>query len=450
MNAEAKICSNGVLGLIEKIGSISSKNVKIAMIEENWHHPMFKFAVVKALDPFVTYGIAKMPKVDVACTEGRFTPATVKLLSDLEERRLTGNAAQDALISHLESLGEPSQDLLGRIITGKLKGGFTESSVNKAVPGAIYTFKAMLSHKLSDRFGKKDFTLPMKAGQQLEDPWAAELKEDGVRGFGRSTMNGQFCSRSGKPLNAGETLEAEVMTLFSLWASHWGYDEPLVVDGELDEIGGVFNDTVGSVHRKDGSDQMGLKVIDVITQAELDAGECPIVYCKRRAQLEAFFEEYGHKFERIRLVKMWPIHSVEEAMALFARVHADGEEGIIVKRPDGIWEGKRSTAWLKVKGEETVDLVVKRIEAGTEGDRFEHCMGNAWCDYTNSKGEVVEVSIGGGWSEDQRKYFWENQSELIGRLIEVEYHEETQDGSLRHPRFKRFRDDKPVSDGQGK
>jgi DNA ligase-1 len=416
------------------------------MIADCWEDSLFAFVVTQALDPFINFGIAKMPKVNACTAGGIFDRGTVSLLSKLQNRELTGNAAKSAIINQLSQLSEKSQDLLGRIITGKLKGGFSESSVNKAVPNAIYTFKAMLSHKLSDRFGKKDFLLPMKTGEGLLEPWSAELKEDGVRGFGRSEVNGKFCSRSGKPLNAGEKLESQVMIMFALWND--SDDTPLVVDGELEEIGGVFNDTVGAVHRSDSNDMMGLKVIDVITQAELDDGLCPIEYKVRRLRLEMFFSAHGHKFTRIKLVKRWPIDSVEEAMRLFGELHAGGEEGIIVKRPDGFWEGKRSTAWLKVKGEESVDLVVKRLELGDEGREFEHCLGRAICDYNGSKG-TVEVAVGGGFSVAQREYYWANPNEIVGHLIKVEYHEETQDGSLRHPRFDGIRDDKPISDGQG-
>lgn len=442
--------SDFALDLIDSIGHQSSKNKKIEMIAAFWTNSFFKFAVTQALDPFITFGIAKMPKVDKAISGIPFNSDTFDLLKNLHTRQLTGNAAKNAIISQLKILSPKSQDLLGRIITGKLKGGFTESSVNKAVPGAIYVFKAMLSHKLSDRFGKKDFWLPMKTGSKLIEPWFAELKEDGVRGFGRSVVDGAYCSRSGKPLNAGPTLESQTMTLFEKWGEEYpNLSQELVIDGELDQIDGVFNDTVGSVHVKESQDNLGLKVIDIITQGDLDKGLCSMPYQYRRAHLELFFKRYGHLFDRIKLIDRYPIHSVEEAMDLFGKLHGSGEEGIIVKDPNGFWEGKRSTSWLKVKGEEPVDLVVKRLVLGDEGRQFAHCLGRVICDYTGSNGITVEVAIGGGFSIAQREHFWENQDELVGHLIEVEYHEETQDGSLRHPRFVKIRDDKPISDGQG-
>ncbi|MDK9739291.1 hypothetical protein KI655_18510 [Vibrio sp. D404a] len=126
-----------------------------------------------------------------------------------------------------------------------------------------------------------------------------------------------------------------------------------------------------------------------------------------------------------------------------------------------------------MKGLIDVDLVVKDLVPGEEGKEFEHLMGAAICDYKNSKGNVVEVRIGGGWSIEQRAQHWANYHdepvtyttkkdnqvfehtvepnghELVGKVIQVHAHEETKDGSLRHPRFVSERDDKSPEDGQG-
>ena len=61
----------------------------------------------------------------------------------------------------------------------------------------------------------------------------------------------------------------------------------------------------------------------------------------------------------------------------------------------------------------------------------------------------VEVRVGSGLSDNDRVDFWGRREQIRGDLMEVEYHEVTPDGSLRHPRFARFRDDKPHSDGPG-
>jgi len=102
---------------------------------------------------------------------------------------------------------------------------------------------------------------------------------------------------------------------------------------------------------------------------------------------------------------------------------------------------------MKIKAEESVDLVVKGAFEG-EG-KYQGTLGGLLCDF---KG--VEVRVGGGYSDEERKEFWRlyqhdlkraNAGEplLLGTLIEVEFHEITPDGSLRHPRLSSVNNPKP-------
>lgn len=54
----------------------------------------------------------------------------------------------------------------------------------------------------------------------------------------------------------------------------------------------------------------------------------------------------------------------------------------------------------------------------------------------------VEISVGGGFSDAQRDEIWEDQEVYRGRIFEIEGYAEFQSGSLRHPQFIRWRDDK--------
>jgi len=56
----------------------------------------------------------------------------------------------------------------------------------------------------------------------------------------------------------------------------------------------------------------------------------------------------------------------------------------------------------------------------------------------------VHVAVGSGLTDALRDELWqtltESPQDVLGRVIEVEYHEKMPSGSLRHPRFVKFRD----------
>jgi ATP-dependent DNA ligase len=112
---------------------------------------------------------------------------------------------------------------------------------------------------------------------------------------------------------------------------------------------------------------------------------------------------------------------------------------------------------MKMKAEETLDLTVVDAFEGT--GKYEGKLGGLTVLH-----EGLRVNVGSGFSDQQREEFWELYDEdmqrrkecgdrgedavdtLLGAVAEVQYHEVTPDGSLRHPRFVRFRGS--VSEGK--
>ena len=108
----------------------------------------------------------------------------------------------------------------------------------------------------------------------------------------------------------------------------------------------------------------------------------------------------------------------------------------MLKTPDHYYQpGKRSSDWLKLKPELSKDLA---IEAFFEGNgRLEGTLGGVIV-----KHGAVSVRVGAGFTDRQREKIWRKQKFYAGKIVEVTYQEETEAGSLRHPRFKTFRFDK--------
>jgi DNA ligase-1 len=115
-------------------------------------------------------------------------------------------------------------------------------------------------------------------------------------------------------------------------------------------------------------------------------------------------------------------------------------EGLML-RADEPYKGKRSKDLLKYKSFFDDEYQVVNAEMGPfryvkDNAEFEETMLS--CVMINHKGYTVRV--GSGFSIEQRQEFYKNPEKILGKIITVQYFEETknQDGgiSLRFPTFK--------------
>jgi ATP-dependent DNA ligase len=144
---------------------------------------------------------------------------------------------------------------------------------------------------------------------------------------------------------------------------------------------------------------------------------------------------------RILAMPRRPVDCVEDALLIAEEYRRLKLEGAMVKASNGLYRLARDYAWMKLKAKETVDLPVIGAYPGKAGKRFAESLGGVTVNFNG-----VDVNVGGGFTPPQRDEIWktwlEDKAQLVGKVAEIEYHEITPDGSLRSPRFKRWRDDK--------
>lgn len=204
------------------------------------------------------------------------------------------------------------------------------------------------------------------------------------------------------------------------------------------------------------------------------------LYCNQDTMdyLKFKWEEYGADQELIDSLVL--VHDFEQQFRQFLK---EGKEGLIIKDIEGIYEQKRSKAFVKMKAHKTYDVVIMGYDEPTreytgkelktwmywevpytstpvEGMYYEDSLKNdeyipvtkywakewigavifgVWKD-----GKLIEVGRTSGMDEETRQLLSENREEYLGQVIEVEaqgiINKET--GSLQHPRFIQFRPDK--------
>ena len=143
------------------------------------------------------------------------------------------------------------------------------------------------------------------------------------------------------------------------------------------------------------------------------------------------------------MIETIEVADLAEAEAHFAEMLKRGEEGTLLKSKDHVWEDKRSYGLLKMKAIKDADLEVVDWQEGT--GKYEGMLGALICQSSDGK---VEVSIGSGFSDEQRKNF--TREATVGRIVEVIYNERItsrnrESDSLFLPRFIELREDKGVA-----
>ena len=388
-----------------------------------------------ALDTMITFGVKKVPRHGGPDGQGLPWPAFRVLADNLAQRKLTGDAARDAIELCLKSAKQSEwNDWYLPILTKDLRCGVSEKTVNKMVEKkyakyAIPVFSCQLAHDSANHESKV-------SGRKL-----IEVKLDGVRVITVVYPDGRVdqYSRNGKELvNFPHVKEQFARTVT-------GVTEPVVFDGEI--MSGTFQDLMKQIHRKSDAQAQDavLNLFDILSLKDFEAGKSKRTQTERSAKLVAWKDLWAEETPNITVVGQELVDlDTDAGQQRYKEINAQaiegGYEGIMLKDPDAGYECKRSVAWLKLKPFIEVSLEVIDVEEGT--GKNEGRLGALVCSGVDD-GKDIRVNVGSGLSDEQRSDIWADRTSVIGQLVEVRADAITQnqDGtySLRFPRFKGFR-----------
>lgn len=378
----------------------------------------------------------KAPKVEVDAQE----PLTVswagwQVLDAMASGDLAGDAAKAELATHFLPLYEEDRGVVLCILDKTWRAGVTQDTINQAQPGTFRPAKLMLAHKLKDRLEHDAKQLAKGKPATVKWPMVSTVKYDGFRSaFEQKTQRG--LSREGNPFPLTDGLKGALRGLGEHLKLIYGLDFVPAIDGEL--FKGNWRDTAKA--RKEG---LGYDHMIVITAMHDD---CIFGEYEGDTELEVveFFKIVTTSIAQLGLEQHLSVadyrvvENAEEEEAFFREQIAKGLEGTINRPLVHGYESKRSYYWLKHKNEEREDLPITGIEYADERSRNAGLAGSV---FVEREGLISGCH---GMSDKIRKQVTElhESGQLAGLIAEVEYHELTPDGFLRHGVIKKIRFDK--------
>lgn len=408
--------ASSVYAAIEKIAATPGKLEKEALIKQaGTSSELFMRVVKAAYDPFVTYGMRKVPTraADAMGTATLGEPAAWSILDQLATRKLSGMAAWDTVQTTLNHLGAPSAELFIRIIRRDLRAGFTDGTINRVFPKTILEFPYMRC-SLPPKSNMPDWD--WSAGiisQEKADGMFANVNVDAVGGV-------NITSRQGTPipLDHIEHLAKDCSDTFARSTQTHG-EITVYKDGQLlprEEGNGIMNSIcsggelpAGHALRFDAWDQIPMLAVQ-------PKGKYEVPYKARLAALIAQVKAASSAgVQSVYVIPTRIVHSKAEAMAHYRILLKLGKEGTICKHPMAIWKDGTSKDQVKLKLEVDVDLQVTEVMPGTPGTKTEGRAGALRCESSDGL-LVVNVTIK---NEDMRNKVDAANDAWIGKIMPV-------------------------------
>ncbi|HCI5972276.1 TPA: DNA ligase [Klebsiella quasipneumoniae subsp. similipneumoniae] len=425
---EKLIALRGKLDAIKAMGT-NAKKVALAELNE------FEQSMVSMmLNPFIRFGVKKYSVAEPALENKICDEDAIQILNSLASRQLTGGSAITVIEQAVADMTEEGQDVFRRFLIKDPKAGIGISLCNKIFDNPIPVFEVQLATSYKEKGDK----YPFKENPKAKFPMIASLKLDGMRVIAEVIVDEEevnFLSRTGNPVTSLDHLKPAVLDLARM-TPH----KHIFFDGEA--TAGSFNDSISAL-RKKGVSAIGavFHVFDyflpewkaiaktkeykktgrILKDRHIDL--CSWTNWKRRPDNQYKGDVRLHDFQLV--------HSHKEFIDLFMAALDANEEGYMAKDPISVYEFKRTKSWWKMKDEIEADGEIIGFKPGKEDSAFAHTLGSVTIRLEN--GVEVETS---GIKHMYLDEIWNNQEKYMGRIVKVNAHEETQDGSLRHPRLK--------------
>jgi DNA ligase-1 len=345
------------------------------------------------------------------------------MLDDLNERHVTGHTALQVVNRFIEDNREFDY-LIYQILDRNLETRATTTLINRVIPNFIPTFEVALAFD----------STKVKGVNLLDNTWYVSRKLDGVRCI--CIIRGdsiKFFSRNGKEFHTLGKIADEIRRL--------GIGD-CIFDGEIcmmnEEGSDDFQGILKEIQRKDHIIKTPKYwIFDVLEIEEFEGSKKSPLFSER---IEGRTKWLGDTSKIISVLPQYRISSEEILENMKAQVTSLNWEGLMVRR-DAPYESGRSKNLLKIKifhdaEYQVIEPIMGSQRVIVDEREVEEIMLSAVI--IEHKGNRVQV--GSGFSMSERREYFKNPEKIVGKVITVQYFEETVDqsgnNSLRFPVFK--------------
>lgn len=453
-----KYSSKCIRDVIQKV-SDATGNEKIVVLEQHKDVVGLKEYLFYVYSKTLAFKIKKIPEPE----EGNFFVDRYEwdiftLLDALNSGSISGNKAIREVALFIGCSPSEDADLLKFALLRDIRAGINRKGIEKVFPGLLDT---------GVRLSKCE-AYSQKAVNMLTFPCVAELKVDASRAI-CVVKNGEvdfLLSSGGLTIYKHDDRKFALIEEIKQRINGHTVNESVwfVLDGEI-----LATDSSGRPLERAASNGILSKVLDgTATQTEKDSfvfviwdaidwntynGNQPatVPYTKRRRKVEEicgsslFTRTKDVVPARLMAVYATPCLNINQAKEIFLSLASNGEEGIILKDCNSIWEPKRKKDWVKFKLEIVSTLKVIGFNPGR--GKFEGQVGSV---ILQSEDGLVEVAVS-GFKDSDRKEISTNREFYLDKCFDVKHNglikdKDQEKWSLFLPRFEDFRLDKAEAD----
>lgn len=422
-----------IYNAFERIRMATGKS-KLPIIEEVYKISGVLCALGYLLNPSCTFGFAeKSLNKPVACPPSAHFTSLLELCCHFDGR---SNAKDEDIASVQHFLSQIQDQTLRQFVVSYLcktyKIGVTAKTLNKVLGyDFIPLFECMLANKFFDH-----------PDAIVGEKFAVTEKLDGIRCIAvvRADGSPKLFSRQGQLITGLFEIENELVQLAKYYGSDFVFDgELLVSDRTSIPSKEQYKQTTQIVRTKD-EHKTGItyNVFDMLSVEAFYGKYCDTPYYLRRQKLDSLCECCSAHDHVVPLPVLYVGDDKNMILQCLDQQRQQEHEGVMINILDATYSFGRTSNLLKVKVMQDADLQIIGYEEGS--GRFSGTLGALIVDYKGTP-----VGVGSGLSDEDRKFFWNNQSQCLGQVVTIQFFEETHDKngkpSLRFPVYKELREE---------